>query len=880
MRIRQLRGWLSRMGGGFGREARERELAEELESHIQMHVEDNIRAGLPEGEARRQALLKLGGIEQTKENYRRQRGVPALGDLWQDLRFGARVLRKQPTFTLIAVLTLALGIGANTALFSVVNAVLLSPLPFPDSDRLVALYETFNPSGQSAVSVPNLRDWQQQNSVFEGIAAYVDGAFNLQTGDSPQRLQGLNVTANYFDVLGIKPQLGRTFLRGEDEAGSERVVVLSDALWRNNFGADPSIVNRTIPLNGQKYTVIGVMPPSLSALSRLQLWAPLVFSEAEKTERGSRTYFTIARLKQDVTQEQAAEQLNLIAARLEQQYPATQEGRGARLNGYEEEIVGDVRQPLFMLMGAVAFVLLIACTNVANLLLARAAGRYREIAVRIALGAGRLRLVRQFMTEGVLLSVLGGAVGVATAWLGLDLLGKLAFAFLPRASEIKLDLRVLGFTLLVSLLTGIIFGIAPAAQALRTNVQDALKDGGKGSATGFGGNWTRNALVVTEIAAAFVLLICAGLLIKSFARLQSVDHGIKPEHVLTAKLSLAAERYADGDALRRFHRQLIERVTALPGVEAVGLTSHLSVEQFGTNGYVKVEGKTYPPTQEPLVELRVVSPGYFRALGVALVRGRTFDERDTKDSPLGVVVNETMARSIWPGEDPLGKRVYGRPIRPDWVPVIGVVADVKNMGLTRPPAPEFYFNYAQGGEDILRNMTLAVRSRLDAGSLAAAVRREVQAVDPGQPLFNVQTMQAVLDATVSDRRLNMMLLVILAALSLILAVVGIYGVMSYNVTQHTREIGIRMALGAQKTDILKLVIGRGVLLALAGVSIGMAISLWLMRLISGLLYGVSATDPTTFVGIAALLFAVALVACYLPALRAIKVDPLIALRYE
>jgi predicted permease len=880
MHIRQLRGWLARLTGIFGRAARDRELAEELESHIQMHVEDNIQAGMSAEEARRQALVKLGGIEQTKEKYRRQSGVPMLGDLWQDLRFGARVLRHQPTFTLIAVLTLALGIGANTALFSVVNAVLLRPLPFPESDRLVALYETFKPSGQSALSVPNLRDWQQQNTVFDGIAAYVNGAFNLQAGDTPQRLQGLNVEANYFDVLGIKPQLGRSFLKGEDEAGNERVVVLSDALWRNSFGADPGIVNKTIPLNGQKYTVVGVMPPELSALSGVQLWSPLVFPEGEKANRRSHGYYTIGRLKQGVTLEQASEQMSVIAARLEQQYPEAQAGRGAHLLPYEELIVGDVRQPLFMLMGAVGFVLLIACTNVANLLLARSAGRYREIAVRVALGAGRWRLMRQFVTEGVLLSIAGSAVGVATAWLGLDLLGKLAFAFLPRSSEIKLDLRVLGFTLLVSMLTGVVFGIAPAAQALKTNVQEALKDGGKGSAQGFGGNLMRNILVITEIAAAFVLLIGAGLLIKSFAKLQSVDPGLKPENVLTAKLSLAPERYADGDALRHFYQQMLERVAALPGVEAAGLTSHLSIEQYGTNGYMVVEGKTYAPTQEPLVELRVVSPDYFRAMGVAIVRGRTFDERDTKDSPFGVVINETMARAIWPGEDPTGKRVSGRPIHPGWVPVIGVVADVKNMGLTQPSMPEFYFNYTQGSEGMLRNMTLAVRSRLDPGSLAANVRREVKAVDPGQPLFNVQTMQAVLDGAVSDRRLNMTLLSVLAAVSLVLALIGIYGVMSYNVTQHTREIGIRMALGAQKRDILRLVLGRGATLAMIGVLIGLMISLGLTRLMSGLLFGVSATDPATFGGIAVLLFGVALVACYLPALRAIKVDPLIALRYE
>jgi putative ABC transport system permease protein len=796
------------------------------------------------------------------------------------MRYGARTLRKSPGFTLIAIITLALGIGANTALFSVINAVLLKPLPFAESDRLILLAETFKPSGQTNVSVPNLRDWQQQNTVFDGIAAYAPGTFNLQAGDTPQHLQGLRVEANYFDVLGIKPQLGRAFLKGEDEAGKERVVVLSDTLWRNSFGADPGIVNKAIPLNGQKYTVIGVMPPELSSLSRSRLWAPLVFSEAEKSERGNRNYFAIGRMKRGVTLEQAGVEMNTIAARLEQQYPDVQVGRGVRLHSYGEQIVTDVRQPLLMLMGAVGFVLLIACANVANLLLARAASRQREIAVRVALGAGRLRLIRQFMTEGVLLSVVGGAVGIATAWLGLDLLGKLAFASLPRSSEINLDLRVLGFTLLVSVMSGVIFGLAPAAQVLKTNMQEALKDGGKGSGQGFGGNWTRNFLVIMEIAAAFVLLIGAGLLIKSFERVLSVNHGLKPEKVLTAKLSLAPERYPDGDALRRFDRQVLERMAALPGVEVAALTTHLPVEQYGTNGYITVEGKTYPPNQAPIVELRVVSPDYFKAVGVPLLRGRAFDNRDTKDSPLGVVVNETMARTIWPGEDPVGKRVSAHPIRPGWVPVIGVVADVKNMGLTQPPAPEFYFDYAQGGEDILRNVSLVVRSRFDPGSLETAVRREVQAIDPWQPLYNVETLQSALDNTVADRRLNMTLLGILAALSLALAVVGIYGVMSYTVSRQTREIGIRIALGAQKTDIHKLVLRRGAILAVAGIFVGLAVSFWLTRLMSGLLFGVSTTDGATFGGIAALLFAVALLACFIPARRATKVDPMIALRYE
>ncbi|HEY9284266.1 MAG TPA: ABC transporter permease [Pyrinomonadaceae bacterium] len=801
-----------------------------------------------------------------------------MGTVWQDLRFGLRVLAKQPAFTVVAVVTLALGIGANTAIFSVVNAVLLSPLPFPESGRLVDLNETFKPSGFGSVSVPNLRDWQQQNTVFEGIAGYGSGNFNLEGGDIPQRLQALRVEANYFDVLGLRPQLGRTFAKGEDEAGRDRVVVLSDALWRASFGADPDIVDKTVPLNGQNYTVVGVMPPSLSALSRTQLWAPLVFSESEKAARGSHSFQAIGRLKDGVTMEQAAEQMSAIAARLEQQYPDAQAGRGVRLAKYEERITGGlVRTILLVLLGAVGFVLLIACTNVANLLLARAAGRYREIAVRMALGAGAIRLVRQFLTEGLLLSVAGGALGVAVAWLGLDLLGKLAFAFVPRSSEIRLDGRVLLFTLGVSVLTGVVFGVAPAMQAVRTNVQEALKDGSNSSTLGMGGGWVRSALVVTEVAAAFVLLIGAGLLINSFARLVSVSHGVDPENVLTARLSLPQEKYPDADSRRRFHEQVLARVSAIPGVEAAGLTSHLSIEQYGTNGNVPVEGRTYPPNQEPIIEMRTVSPDYFRAMGVRLLRGRTFDHSDTPDAPPGIVINDAMARALWPGEDPIGKRVFGRPA---WVPVIGVVSDVRNRGLTRPSAPELYWDYRQGGGSMLGNVTLAVRSRLDPATLTAAARREVRAVDPGQPVFNVQTMQAVIDSTVSDRRLMMTLIGVLAAISLALAVVGIYGVMSYTVAQHTREIGIRVALGAQRADIYRLIVGKGLVLTAVGLALGLAASFGLTRFLESLLFEVKATDPLTFAGVALLLTSVALLACLFPARRATKVDPMVALRYE
>jgi predicted permease len=880
MYLRQLRAWFMRIAGLFGQEQQDRELAEELESHLQLHIDDNVRAGMKPEEARRQAILKLGGVTQTAEEYRRRRGIPMLEDFWNDLRYGARGLLRQRAFTVVALLTLALGIGANTAIFSIVNGVLLRPLPFPDADRVLILYETIKGVGVTAISVPNLRDWQQQNTVFEAIAAYERTAFSLENGDGAERLRGLRVEASYFDVLGIKPLIGRTFLKGEDEAGKERVVVLSYPVWRDRFASDAGVLNKTIQVNGQKYSVIGVMPPALSATLHAQIWSPLVFPEGEKTARGAHDYFALGRLKPGVSLEHARQQMNVIAARLEQQYPNVQSGRGAEFSKYEEEIIGNVRRPLLILMAAVAFVLLIACTNVANLLLARAANRQREIALRIGLGASRLRLLRQFITEGVLLAVVGEAIGIAVAWAGLRLFANLAFMFLPRSKEITLDLRVLGFTVLISLLTGIIFGVTPAAQALRTNVQDALKDGGKGSAQGFGGSWLRNLLVVAEVAATFTLLIGAGLLVKSFARLQSVDPGVKPDNVLTAKISPAQERYSDANSIVRFHKEVLERVTALPGVEAAGISSHLPVEEFGTNGFVAVEGKTYPTGQEPLVELRVVSPDYFRVMGISLLRGRLFSDRDPKDAPPGVVINETMAQTIWPGEDPIGKRVSGKPLWQGWVPVIGVVADMKNMGLTQPPSPEFYFDYMRAGPGLLSNVTLAVRSSLDPGVLAAAMQREVKAVDPSQPIYDVRTMHAVLNDTVADRRLSMTLIGAFAALALVLAVVGIYGVMSYTVARQTRDIGIRLALGAQKTDIHKLVLGRGAMLAVAGIVIGLAISFWLTRLMAGLLFNVSTTDPATFVAISMLLLAVAILACYIPARKAVKVDPLIALRYE
>ena len=794
----------------------------------------------------------------------------------QDLRYGIRMMAKRPGFTGIAALTLALGIGANTAIFSAVNAVLLKPLPFPESQQLVDLSETFKPHGFGSVSVPNLEDWKSQNTVFAGISPYLFTSFNLEGGDTPQRIPGINVGANYFDVLGVKPTLGRAFLPGEDVAGNERVVVISDDLWRRNFAANPGIVNQTIPLNGQQYTVIGVMPPELSSLYRtVQMWSPLVFPEKDRLDRDTHKYLVIGRIKSDVTLAQAREQMNAIAQRLEAQY---KNGRGIRLMQIEELWVAGVRSPLIMMMVAVGFVLLIACTNVANLLLARATVRRREISIRVALGAGRGRLIQQFLAEGLLLSVVGAGMGIALAWWSMGVLGKIAFPFLPRSQEIRIDSRVLLFTVAVSILTSIVFGLIPSLQAGKTDVQTTLKEGSNAASDSLVGGWLRQLLVVIEVAAAVVLLIGAGLMIRSVLRIREVEPGLKAQNLLTAKLSLPRDKYKDAESAIRFHQQVLERVSNLPGVESAGLISHLPIEERGYNGNITVEGKTYPPNESPLVEYRVVNDDYFQTAGIPLLRGRVFNLQEGDDKHPVVVINDAMAKHVWPGEDPIGKRV-GDDTK---ATVIGVVADVKNYGLLQKPAPEMYASYTLKTfwPDMRWNLRLLVRSTPDNSSIAAAVRREVQTVDPGQPIYAVQTMNLVIENTVRDKSLNTTLLSVFAGVSLLLAVIGVYGVMSYTVAQHTREIGIRMALGAQPGAILKLIVGRGLVLVSVGVVAGVLASFGLTRFIEHMLFGVTPTDPLTFAMIVVLLGLVALLACLIPAQRAMRVDPIVVLRSQ
>lgn len=794
----------------------------------------------------------------------------------QDLRYGIRMMAKRPGFTVIAALTLALGIGANTAIFSAVNAVLLKPLPFPESGQLIDLAETFKPDGFGSVSVPVLEDWKNQNTVFAGISACQGTSFNLEGGDEPQRISGLKVGANYFDILGMKPALGRGFLTGEDVAGRDRVVILSDQLWRRNFGADPAIINKTIAVNGQKYTVVGVMPAAMSSLYRtVQMWSPLVFTESERIAREEHKFLVIGRLRSGITLAQARDQMNVIAQRLEAQY---KNGRGIRLMQIEELWVAGIRSTLLMMMAAVGFVLLIACTNVANLLLARATVRRREISIREALGAGRARLVQQFLTEGLLLSFIGGALGIALAWWTIKMLGKIAFPFLPRSQEIGIDGRVLLFTLAVSVLTSVIFGLIPSIQAGKTDIQETLKEGGNTVSAGVVGGWLRPTLVVVEVAAAVVLLIGAGLMIRSVMRIREVEPGLRAQNLLTAKVSLPRERYKDIESTIGFYRQVLDRLNHLPGVESAALISHLPIEEMGYNANVTVEGKTYPPNESPIVEFRVASEDYFKTANIPLLRGRLFSKQEGDDNRPVVVINEAMAKQIWPGDDPLGKQLkHDVPVT-----VVGVVGDVKNYGLLHQAVPEMYapYTYKSFWPDMRWNMRLMVRSALDNNDIAAAVRREVQAVDPAQPIYAVQTMNLVIENTVRDKSLNTTLLSVFAGVSLLLAVIGVYGVMSYTVAQHTREIGIRMALGARPRSILKLIMGRGAVLVSIGVVVGVLASFALTRFIENMLFGVTPTDPLTFVAIVTILGVVALLACLIPAQRAMRVDPIVVLRHQ
>ena len=821
--------------------------------------------------------------------------------LWQDLRYGARMLFKQPGFTLIAVITLALGIGANTAIFSVINAVLLRPLPYPESDRLVLYNERSPQMDGMSISWPNYSDWRAEQSVFEEMGVFNRGDYNLTGAGEPERIQAGQVTASLFTTLRAQAALGRVFNADEDKPGGPPVVVLSHGLWQRRFGGEAGIVGRTLNFNDRNYTVLGVMPPGFRMPSRVEMWAPVgqLSDQPSWKERGNHPgLYGVARLKPGVSLEQARAAMDNIATGLEKLYPNSNKDNRVRMIPLLENYVSDVRRALWVLAGAVGFVLLIACANIANLLLARATTRRKELAVRTALGAGRWRIVRQLLTESLLLAVLGGALGLLLATWGVELILKANPDAIPRAAEIGLDNRVLGFTFAVSLLTGLIFGLLPAWQASRVDVHETLKEAGRGNSGGR--QWLRGSLVVTEIAAALVLLVGAGLLIRSFYRLHQVNPGFSYERLWSANITLPEKKYGSERQIE-FWRQLTERLRTVPGVEAASVASGLPLGNNGWQTSFAVAGRPAPsPGQAPLMEACLVSPDYFRAMSIPLKAGRYFNEQDNLQhlagrdlSKLGeeertvaglnvIVIDEEFARRHWPNENAVGKRIQlGGGVADMNLPLVtvaGVVGRVKMESLSGGS------DYVQGYFCSLQlprtGMTAVIKSRVEPASLTAAVRAQVAALDPTQPIFGIRTMEQIRDESVAAEKLNVMLLLLFAAVALVLALVGIYGVMSYAVTQRTHEIGIRLALGAQTNDVLRLVVGQGMLLTATGIGVGLALALGLTWLMKALLFGVSATDPLTFAGVAFLLAGVALLACWIPARRATKVDPMIALRCE
>jgi putative ABC transport system permease protein len=810
--------------------------------------------------------------------------------LWQDIRYGIRMLWKSPSVSIVATIALALGIGANTAIFSVVNAVLLRPLPFANSENLMNVWETDSTRGykRGAASYPNFVDWRDQNHVFEHMASYHTNDFILTGRGESTRLAGAVVNADLFPMLGVTPVIGRAFRADEDQPGeSGRVVLLSQELFQKRFNADPNVVNQSMVLDGKTYTILGVMPQTFQFPVQndpIELWTTVAVEREGKdpitNERGAHYMNVLARLKPGVSKEQAQAEMTAISTRLEQQYPDKDLHKSTRIEPTLEALVGDIRPALLILLGAVGCVLLIACANVANLLLARAMTRHKEMAIRSALGASRMRVVRQLLTESVLLSLAGGALGLVLAIWWSDLLIALGKDNIPRALHVGLDWRVLGFTLLVSLVTGVVFGLVPAIHSSKTELTESLKEGGRGSGEGARRNRVRGMLVVSELAIAVVLLIGAGLLIQSLWRLQHVSPGFESQNLLTFVVGIPEVKYPV-EKQNQFYRDLVARLRSLPGVRSAGSVIPLPLSGNAFTISFETEGRPVAKGDQPSADFFAASDDYFKTLGVSILKGRGFTERDGEKAPGVVIVNQAFAKKFFPNEDPVGKR-----IKPgistladetDWREIVGVVGDVRNRNLSSELRAGYFVPQAQVP---FNQMTIIVRTTGDPHTLITAAQNEVHAMDSEVPVFDVKTMDEYISATVAAPRFNATLLMIFAAVALILTIVGLYGVMSYSVAQRTNEIGIRMALGAHTRDVLRLIVAQGFKLVLIGLGIGLLGALASMTLISSLLFGVTWKDPLTFVGVAVLLAVVALLACYIPARRAARLDPLRALHYE
>jgi putative ABC transport system permease protein len=798
--------------------------------------------------------------------------------LLKDLRYGARMLMKRPGFTLVAIITLALGIGANTAIFSLINAVLIRPLPFRDSERLVWTFGNIrNGSNRASVSPLDYLDYRNQNQTFEEFAAMLSfpASANLTGAGEPQRLTASAVTGNFFQALGVQPAIGRAFMLENEKPGNDQVAILSYALWQSRFGGDAGIVNQKITLDDKSFQVIGVMPRDFEFPARTEIWLPLNFDGSPgMKQRKAHFLRPIGRLKAGVSLAQAQADTDTVARRLEATYPDTNTGWNLRLVSLREQIVGNIRPTLYILLGAVGLVLLIACANVANLSMANASARTKEIALRTALGAKRFRIARQMITESVMLALIGGVLGTLLAFWGVQALVALSGPNIPTTANVRIDLTVLAFTLVTSVVTGLLFGIAPALRTANLNLSETLKEGGRGSSESVRRNRTRSLLVILESAVAVMLLVGAGLLIRSLIRLQNTNPGFESSNVLTMRIDLPRKKYDKPENLSSLWEQFQSRVSALPGVESVGLVSELPLSGQPNDMPYTVEGRAPgAPNQAFDDDFRRVNQDYFRALRIPFLRGRNFTPQEVRDGAKVLIVSEALVSQVFPNEEPLGKRLVmsfgNQPFE-----IVGVVGDVRHRSLEGPPLPAMYMPAFEAGENVV------IRTRGDSSTIVAAVRREMAAIDSNQPIATVRTMDEWLGLAVSGPRYRTGLFGLFAGLALALSMVGVYGVMSYSVGQRTHEIGVRMALGARQLDVLKLVVRQGMGLVLIGVSLGLIGAFALTRVIASLLFNVGTRDPMTFAGVAILLAAVALVACYVPAWRATKVDPIEALRYE
>jgi putative ABC transport system permease protein len=874
------------------REAVIGDIDEELRCHLEMEMAANVGKGMSPMEARRAALRTFGNFDSIRERAYEVRGGGLLETIVQDVRFTGRTLAKRAGFTTIAALTLALGVGANSAIFSVVEAVLLRPLPYRHADRVVEIWERSPMSGQhNVVSPANFLDWRDQAKSFDQMAAFYDARANLTGTGEPEEVPLQLTTPNLFALLGAEPLLGRTFTQDDaqpEPAGKGVVAVLSYGFWHRRFGGERDVIGRTFTLNGTPVTVIGVMPRDfqwfIEESSRntrpADLWVPMGLSETlrDRTKVG-RYMQSVGRLKPGVPIERAQAEMSAIAGRLAAQYPDYSAKWDIILVPLRDQLAGAIKPALLVLLGAVGFVLLIACVNVANLLLARAAGRHKEIAIRSAIGAGRRRIIRQLLTESLLLALLGGAFGLLLARWCVKTLVAVSPAHLVGLGQVGIDLPVLLFTLAVSLLTGVVFGLAPALEASRVDLNDSLKESNRGTAGSTRGRRMRDALIVAEVGLALVLLVGAGLMIRSFVRLSSVDPGFDAANLLTLRVSLPGSKYGEDPQRVAFFRQAVDRLRTLPGVRSAAAVSGLPFADLGAATNFTIVGKPVPPPGQDFdTDVRVVDEGYFRTMGIPLITGRTFTPQEGMENRNVAVINQAMARKYFPGENPLGKRLVVHMMEdPQPSEIIGIVGDAKYKTLEGEMRPMVYWpppTLAYG------SMTLVLRTTGNPEDLAAAARREILAIDKDQPVGDVRTMQSWLDESMARTRFGTLLLGVFAGLALTLAAIGIYGVMSHAVAQREGEIGVRMALGARARDVLRLVIGQGLGLVLVGIALGLVGSLALTRVMSSLLYGVSATDPLTFTAIALLLMLVSCFACYIPARRASRVDPLTALRYE